>query len=168
LNVIKGIGAVHGKANQDDVRIGIAERAETIVVFLTGGIPKRELNTPAIDLYVCDVVFEHGRDVHLFKEKRRQDRVVTVISNWKAIITKSALNQGRQVGWAEQESEKIKVRVSEPRYLPKTYTSVGNESTAPPQAGRDFHRSRRIGGFDLGAQTLSHDVHCTIRGISRR
>ena len=39
LNVIERIRAVYRKADQDDVRVRVGERAESIVVFLAGCIP---------------------------------------------------------------------------------------------------------------------------------
>lgn len=47
------------------MRVGVREGAETIVVFLAGGIPKGKLDVLAIDLNVGDVVLENGRDVDL-------------------------------------------------------------------------------------------------------
>ena len=63
--VVQGIGRVDGEADQDDVRIGVRERAEAVVILLTGGIPQRQLDMLAIDLDVGDVVLEDGRDVDL-------------------------------------------------------------------------------------------------------
>lgn len=39
LDVIKGIGRVDGKADENDVGIRVGERTEAIVIFLAGGIP---------------------------------------------------------------------------------------------------------------------------------
>lgn len=65
LNVVKRVRAVDGEADEDDVGVGVAQRAQTIIVFLTGRIPKREFDTLPIDFYVCDVVLEHGGHVNL-------------------------------------------------------------------------------------------------------
>lgn len=64
-NVIKRIGRVNGKANQDDVGIWVRQRPQTVVVLLTGRIPQRQLDVLSIDLYIGDVVLEDGRDVDL-------------------------------------------------------------------------------------------------------
>ena len=45
--------------------VGVAEGTETIVVFLAGSIPQRELDVLSIHLDIGDVVLEHGRDVNL-------------------------------------------------------------------------------------------------------
>ena len=45
------------------VRIG--ERTKTVVIFLTSRIPQGQLDVFAINLHVCDVVFEDGGDVDL-------------------------------------------------------------------------------------------------------
>jgi hypothetical protein len=39
LDIVKRIGRVDGEADQDNVRVGVGERAKTIVVFLAGCIP---------------------------------------------------------------------------------------------------------------------------------
>lgn len=39
LNVVERVGRVDGKANEDNVGVGVGERAETIVILLTGRIP---------------------------------------------------------------------------------------------------------------------------------
>ena len=47
------------------MRVGIAEGAETIVVFLACRIPKRQLHVFSIDLDIGDVVFKDGGHVDL-------------------------------------------------------------------------------------------------------
>ena len=45
--------------------VGVGERAETVVVFLTGGIPEGELDVLAINLDIGDVVLEDSGDIDL-------------------------------------------------------------------------------------------------------
>jgi hypothetical protein len=47
------------------MRIRVRKWAETIVVFLAGRIPKRELHVFTINLDIGNVVLEHSRDVDL-------------------------------------------------------------------------------------------------------
>jgi hypothetical protein len=47
------------------MRVGVGERAESIVVFLAGGIPQGQLDVLAVDLDIGDVVLEDGGDVDL-------------------------------------------------------------------------------------------------------
>jgi len=68
LYVVERIGRVDGKADEDNVGVGVGERAETVVIFLAGGIPEGELDVLAIDLDVGDVVFEDSGDVDLRRE----------------------------------------------------------------------------------------------------
>ena len=63
LHVVERIGRVDGEADEDDVRVWVRERAQTVVILLTGGIPERELYMTSIDLDIGDVVFENGGDV---------------------------------------------------------------------------------------------------------
>ncbi len=65
LNVVKGIWGVDGEANQDDVGVWVGERAKTVVIFLTGGIPQSQLDVLSINLDIGDVVLEDGWDVNL-------------------------------------------------------------------------------------------------------
>lgn len=65
LDVVERVGGVDGEADQDDMRVGIGQRAQTIVVLLASRIPKGQLDVLAIDLDVGDVVLEHGGDVDL-------------------------------------------------------------------------------------------------------
>lgn len=39
LDVVEGVGRVDSKADQDDMRIGIGERPEAVVIFLASCIP---------------------------------------------------------------------------------------------------------------------------------
>jgi len=45
--------------------IGVRERAETIVIFLTSRIPKGEFDVLSINLNIGDVVLEYGGNVDL-------------------------------------------------------------------------------------------------------
>lgn len=39
LNVVERVRAVDGEANENNVRIWVRERPETVIVFLASGIP---------------------------------------------------------------------------------------------------------------------------------
>lgn len=65
LNVVQRVGGVDGEADQDDVGVGVRERAETVVILLASRIPERELDMLAIDLDVGDIVLKDGGDVDL-------------------------------------------------------------------------------------------------------
>jgi hypothetical protein len=65
LYVVERVGRVDGKADQDNVGVGVGERAETVVIFLTSGIPEGELDVLAINLDIGDVVLEDSGDVDL-------------------------------------------------------------------------------------------------------
>jgi hypothetical protein len=49
--------------------IGVGQRTETIVVFLTRSIPQGEFDMFSIDLDIGDVVLENGRDIDLLREQ---------------------------------------------------------------------------------------------------
>lgn len=68
LNVLQRVRRVDGKADQDDVRIGVRQGAQAVVIFLSSSIPKRELNMLSVDLDIGDVVLKDGRDVHLVRK----------------------------------------------------------------------------------------------------
>lgn len=65
LYVVERVGRVDGKANQDNVGVGVRERAETVVILLAGGIPEGELDVLAVDLDVGDIVLEDSGDIDL-------------------------------------------------------------------------------------------------------
>lgn len=66
LHVVQGVGGVDSEADEDNVRVGVGERAETIVILLTRRIPQGELNVFAINLNIRNVVLEHGWYIDLF------------------------------------------------------------------------------------------------------
>ena len=65
LDVVERIGRVDGEADEDDVRVGVGEGAETVVIFLASSIPKGKLYVLAVHLDIGDVVFENSGDVDL-------------------------------------------------------------------------------------------------------
>ena len=47
------------------MRVGVGERAETVVIFLTSRIPESELDVLAINLNIGNVILKDGGDVDL-------------------------------------------------------------------------------------------------------
>lgn len=67
LDVVERVWRVDGETDQDDVGVGVRQRTETVVIFLTSRIPKGEFNVLAINLDIGDIVLEDGGDVDLYK-----------------------------------------------------------------------------------------------------
>jgi len=65
LNVIKRVRCVDGEADQDDMRIGVRQGTETVIIFLTSGIPQGELDVLSLHFDIRNVVLEDSRNVHL-------------------------------------------------------------------------------------------------------
>lgn len=65
LDVVERVGRVDGEADKDDVRVGVGQRAQTVVIFLACGIPEGELNVLAVNLYIGNVVLENSGHVDL-------------------------------------------------------------------------------------------------------
>jgi hypothetical protein len=65
LDVLKRIGGVDGETDKDNVRVGVRERTETVVILLTSSIPQGELDVLSVNLYIGDIVLEDGRNVDL-------------------------------------------------------------------------------------------------------
>ena len=63
LNVVKTRRGDDGKADEEYVRLRVAERSETIVVLLSSSIPKSQVDGLAINHHICAVVIEHGGNV---------------------------------------------------------------------------------------------------------
>ena len=77
-DVLEGIGAVNGKAHEDDVGLGVGQRPQAVVFLLAGGIPQGELDHLARGRMgrVGDVVLEDGGHVFLHRVRpRRVDRL---------------------------------------------------------------------------------------------
>jgi hypothetical protein len=68
LDIVKRIGRVDGEANQDNVRVGVRKRAETVVIFLASSIPESELDVLAVHFDIGDVVLENGGDIDLLRQ----------------------------------------------------------------------------------------------------
>ena len=47
------------------MRVWIRERPQPVVVFLTCGIPQRQLDCSSVNVDLCDVVLKNCRDVEL-------------------------------------------------------------------------------------------------------
>lgn len=58
-DVLKTGRADEGEADQEDVGLGVGQWAESVVIFLTGGIPQPEGDGLAIHHYIGGVVVEH-------------------------------------------------------------------------------------------------------------
>lgn len=64
-DVVQRIRRVDSEADQDDVRIRVRERSETVVIFLASRIPQGQLNVLVVNLDVGDIVLENGGDIDL-------------------------------------------------------------------------------------------------------
>lgn len=80
LNVIQGVGRIDSEADKDHVRIGVRERAETVVVLLASRIPESQLDMLAVNLDVGDIVLEDGGDVDLQAQMLARPRFGSIIT----------------------------------------------------------------------------------------
>lgn len=55
------------------MRVGVAERAETVIILLSGRIPQRELNVFPINFNIGNIVLEHGGNINLADNISYQD-----------------------------------------------------------------------------------------------
>jgi len=65
LDVIKRIRRVYSEANEDNMRVRIAQGSEPVIVLLPRRIPQRQLDMLPINLHIRNVILKHSRDVHL-------------------------------------------------------------------------------------------------------
>jgi hypothetical protein len=77
LNVVEGVRRVDSEADQNDMRVGVRERAKTVVILLASSIPKGQLNVLAIDFDIGDVVLEDGGNVDLRESALGEDNQQT-------------------------------------------------------------------------------------------
>jgi hypothetical protein len=47
------------------MRVGVTERAETVIVLLSGRIPQGKLNVLSVDFDIGHIVLEHGGNINL-------------------------------------------------------------------------------------------------------
>jgi len=80
LYVVERIRGVYGEADEDDMGVGVGQRAEAIVILLTSGIPQREFDGLAVDLYVRNVVLKDRWHVHLWERALTEDDEKTGLS----------------------------------------------------------------------------------------
>lgn len=58
LDVVKRRGADDGEADEEDVGLGVRERPQSVVVLLSGGIPKPQAYWLSVYHDICRVVVE--------------------------------------------------------------------------------------------------------------
>lgn len=85
LDVVKRVRRVDSEADQDDVRVGVGQRAQPVVILLASSIPQGQFDVLAINLNIRDIVLEDGRDVDLViqtaglamhMQRRQDDKIV--------------------------------------------------------------------------------------------
>lgn len=76
-NVVQRVRRINGEADQDDVRVGVGERSETVIIFLASRIPEGQLDVLVVNLDVGDVVLENGGDVDLRESALGEDNQQT-------------------------------------------------------------------------------------------
>ena len=60
LDVIERGGADDGKADQENIGLGVRERSQPVVILLSSGIPKAETDRLSVDHNTSGVVVEAG------------------------------------------------------------------------------------------------------------
>ena len=88
LNVVQRVRGVNGEADQDDMRVGVAERTETIIVLLSSRIPQGKLNVLSIDLNIGHIILEHSGNIDLFGGTSDGDPNAPVL---RAVFTESTI-----------------------------------------------------------------------------
>ena len=63
LDVLEGSRGDDREARQEHVRLRVGQRSETVIILLTGGIPKTQVDGLVVNHNVGGVVVEHGGDV---------------------------------------------------------------------------------------------------------
>jgi hypothetical protein len=68
-DILQRVRAVDGKANKDDVGLGVGERPQSVVFLLSSGIPEGKLDHLACGWMrsVCDIVLKHSRYIFLYE-----------------------------------------------------------------------------------------------------
>lgn len=71
------------------MRVRVGERAETVIVLLTSGIPKSKLDVLSVDLDIGDVVLEDSGNVHLEVQRQLRQPFTLVLYH---VVTKRLLS----------------------------------------------------------------------------
>ena len=71
-DILKGIWAVNGKADEEKVGFRVRKWAETIIFFLSGCIPESELDSLAGWWVGCvrDIILKHSRNIFLLPHEQ--------------------------------------------------------------------------------------------------
>lgn len=72
-DVVQGVWGVDGETDQDHVGVWVRQWSQSVVIFLTGSIPKGQLDFSSVDLDVGDVVLKDGGDVHFWEGALGED-----------------------------------------------------------------------------------------------
>jgi len=73
LNVVQRVRGVNGETDQDNMGVGVTERAETIVILLSSRIPQGELNVLSIYFDIGHIVLKHSGYINLRESSFRED-----------------------------------------------------------------------------------------------
>merc|ERR1711860_110409 len=66
-NIVQRVRGVDGETDQNHVGVWVGQGSQSVVIFLTGSIPKGQFDFSSVDLDVSNIVFENGRHVHFGK-----------------------------------------------------------------------------------------------------
>lgn len=61
LDVVKGWRADDGKADEENIRLGVGKRSQPVVILLSSSIPQSQAYWLPIHHDICRVVIEAGR-----------------------------------------------------------------------------------------------------------
>jgi hypothetical protein len=64
-HIVQRVRGINSEADQDDVRVGVGEGSETVIIFLASRIPQGQLDVLVVNLDVGDVVLENSGDIDL-------------------------------------------------------------------------------------------------------
>jgi len=113
LDVVVRVLADDGKANQEDIRLWVAQRSQSVVVLLTGSVPQAEVNGLAVDHHVGRVIVKHRGDV-LPREG------IGSVADQQACLSDSTISQLASKGLREitkEEAEQRQKEIGATRYL---------------------------------------------------
>lgn len=71
LYIGEGRSLINGKANQNDISLGIRERSQSVVVFLACSIPQRQLDRLVIELNTCNIILKYSGNITLLSMSKR-------------------------------------------------------------------------------------------------
>lgn len=77
-DILERVRDVDGETDENDVCLGVGQRAQSFVILLPSCVPQRQLHGSAVNSTVCNIVLEDGGNIMLRKVMSQPQRIPLV------------------------------------------------------------------------------------------